>query len=545
MPSGLTRRELLTAMLGAPVLASLGCQTKSIPSKGELLSPDYSLGHRLRDGIDLSNISANHQHKAIIVGGGMAGLAAAWRLQREGITDFVVLELEQHPGGTAHSGASDLIAYPWGAHYVPVPTKENPGLITLFDEMGLVEGTDEFGNPTIGEQFLCRDPQERVFQNGQWFEGLYPHDGATEADLKQLAEFRAEMNRLAGERDDKGQRYFTIPSANCADTPELRKLDSTSFADWVRRKGWDSERLKWYIDYACRDDYGMTADQTSAWAGLFYFVSRIPAPNQRAQPFITWPEGNGAIVKHLTDQLQQRMQLGRMVCRIEEPTTGKVRVTALNSANDAIELYEADRAIFAAPQFVAPYLIDGLREQQPWRGKGFQYGSWMVANIHLSGRPEKNGFPLAWDNVAYGSRSLGYVVATHQRGLDYGPTVLTYYYPFCDENVSERRELLLNMDWAEWADVILTDLHQQHTDIRPLVERIDIMRWGHAMVRPRPGFVFNPSRVNASLPAGRIHFANTDLSAVALMEEAWFHGLRAGEEVLTGLGTEFDSLLSY
>ena len=96
MPSGLTRRELLTAMLGAPVLASLGCQTKSIPSKGELLSPDYSLGHRLRDGIDLSNVSANHQHKAIIVGGGMAGLAAAWRLQRAGTTDFVVLELEQH-----------------------------------------------------------------------------------------------------------------------------------------------------------------------------------------------------------------------------------------------------------------------------------------------------------------------------------------------------------------------------------------------------------------------------------------------------------------
>jgi len=33
-----------------------------------------------------------------------------------------------------------------------------------------------------------------------------------------------------------------------------------------------------------------------------------------------------------------------------------------------------------------------------------------------------------------------------------------------------------------------------------------------------------------------VHFANTDLSAVALFEEALYHGVRAAEEVLGGRG---------
>ena len=251
---------------------------------------------------------------------------------------------------------------------------------------------------------------------------------------------------------------------------------------------------------------------------------------------------SGRIVQHLTGRLSDRIQTGQFVCRIEDGEAGAT-VTALDTKTDQLRSFNAERVIFASPQFIAPHVISGLREKQSWRAKGFQYGSWMVANLHLSDRPAGNGFPLAWDNVAYGSRSLGYVVATHQKGMDYGPTVLTYYYPYCDENVAERRQLLQNMDWSEWADVILTDLHQVHADIRQLVERIDIMRWGHAMIRPRPGFVFNPSRVRAKEPFGSIHFANTDLSAVALMEEAWYHGLRAGEEVLAALGTETESIL--
>jgi hypothetical protein len=62
------------------------------------------------------------------------------------------------------------------------------------------------------------------------------------------------------------------------------------------------------------------------------------------------------------------------------------------------------------------------------------------------------------------------------------------------------------------------------------------MRWGHAMIRPRPGFVWGGARAAAQKPFRGIHFANTDLSGLALFEEAFDHGLRAAEEVLKARG---------
>jgi hypothetical protein len=139
---------------------------------------------------------------------------------------------------------------------------------------------------------------------------------------------------------------------------------------------------------------------------------------------------------------------------------------------------------------------------------------------------------LAWDNVLYDSPSLGYVVATHQRGLDRGPTVFTYYYPLCDEDPRESRSKLLAAGRAEWADVALADLTRAHPDIRNLTERLDVMRWGHAMIRPRPGFMWSQARLSAATAYRGIHFAHSDLSGVALFEEAFYHGIRAADEVL-------------
>ena len=156
----------------------------------------------------------------------------------------------------------------------------------------------------------------------------------------------------------------------------------------------------------------------------------------------------------------------------------------------------------------------------------------MVANLFLKDRPTDRGFPLSWDNVLYESPGLGYVVATHQRGLDRGPTVFTYYYPLCDNDPREARTRLLSAGRDEWADIALTDLSRAHREIRSLTERLDVMRWGHAMIRPRPGFVWSEARRIASKPYRGIHFANTDLSGVALFEEAFYHGTRAADEVI-------------
>jgi hypothetical protein len=210
------------------------------------------------------------------------------------------------------------------------------------------------------------------------------------------------------------------------------------------------------------------------------------------------------------------------------PSDGGVDVVALSRDGRSLRGVHARRVIFAAPQFLAAAVIRDYRDV-----RDFTYGSWLVANLVLRDRPRQSeGFPLSWDNVLYESPGLGYVVATHQSGSDYGPTVLTYYHALCDTDPRVSRQRLLSAGRDEWAEVVLADLGRAHPDLRSLTTRLDVMRWGHAMVRPRPGLLSSGVLARARTPLRGIHFAHSDLSGVALFEEALHHGVRAAEEVL-------------
>ncbi|HKF56476.1 MAG TPA: NAD(P)-binding protein [Blastocatellia bacterium] len=559
----LTRREMLATFLGLPaaIAACRSNQTPPLP-RGEIVGASDGIGHKIRDGFRPSPQEGDWQRTGVvIVGGGVSGLSAAWRLLKSGFEDFVLLELEMAPGGTARSGDSPLVPYPWGAHYIPAPMKENPWLIELLGEMGLLEGHDDEGQPRVAEQFICRDPEERIFYKGRWYEGLYLHAGATSEDEAQLRSFHQEIDRWVAWRDSKGRRAFAIPVAMGSDDADVTALDKLTMSEWMDIHQFRSPRLRWLVDYACRDDYGARMEDVSAWAGIFYFASRVTRPGEEARPLVTWPEGNGHLVSHLYNKVKAKVRLGLAVtdiipslinagnpagretappsqkstesARIPAPQIG-IDVTAIDSKGQTAYGFRANKVIFAAPHFLSRHLIRSYRENPPAHVTEFEYGAWMVANLFLKSRPETRGFPLAWDNVLYESPSLGYVVATHQRGLDRGPSIFTYYYPLVEQDPRQARQRLLGAGWAEWADVALADLERAHQDIRTLTERLDLMRWGHAMIRPRPGFIWGAARRAAAAPYKGIHFANTDLSGVALFEEAFYHGIRAAEEVMSG-----------
>lgn len=545
MPSDLSRRELLATFLGLPVaLAACRSRARRVPD-GELVHRAELLGHRIREAGHVEVPRDRWERvPVVIVGAGIAGLSAAWRLLRAGFDDFVLLELDDAAGGTAKSGRSEVSAYPWGAHYVTAPMKEERAMIALLDELGALDSPEVDGEPVVREEHLCREPNERVFANGLWHEGLYLHDGESKADVAALAAFRAELDRLASLRDGAGRRAFAIPIARSSDDPELRALDRMSMGEWLDRRGLVSPRLRWLVDYACRDDYGLRAEHTSAWAGLFYYVSRMRHGGAEAQPIVTWPEGNGRLVAHLLSKVKAKVRLAVGATEIvptDGPSGAGVDVIALRASGEAIGIH-AERVIFAGPQFIARRVVRSLREAGAPHLDEFRYGAWMVANLTLSARPKSRGFPYAWDNVLYDSPALGYVVATHQRCLDHGPTVLTYYHPLCDEDPNAARRRLLVADRADWADVALSDLSRAHPDLRELTTRLDVIRLGHAMIQPRPGFLFGGAREAAMREERGVHFAHTDLSGVALFEEALDHGVRAAEEVLAARGVRTPSL---
>lgn len=510
------------------------CRGSASPKfpEGEIVGQSVDLGHILREGRNFEVPADNWQNvKVAIVGGGVAGLSAAWKLSKENFYDFVLLELEKSVGGTSQSGSGTPVGYPWGAHYLPVPFNENTELVSLLDEMSLLEGRVTSNEWRVKEEFLCREPEERVFYKGRWYDGLYLNAGASEEDKRQFFEFQKQIDAWVNWRDGRGRRAFVVPVANCSDDAQVTSLDRLTFADWLRQNGFRSERLIWYCDYACRDDYGLKLGQTSAWAGLFYFCSRVRKSGDESQQFITFPEGNGKFVDHLSGRVKEKIRNSHAVVSIVPKDAG-VEVVCLDAGQ--IRGYRAEKVIFASPIFTAPYVIRGFADSGAFTADEFQHNAWFVANLFLKDRPKPRfarDFPLAWDNVFYESPSLGYVNATHQKGIDYGPTILTYYYPMCHEE--NGRTKLFNYDWRQLADVCLTDVARAHPEIYDLCERVDIMRWGHAMISPRPNFLWSGIREKAMQPFRNIHFAHTDLSGIALFEEAFYHGLRAAGEVLT------------
>ena len=115
----------------------------------------------------------------------------------------------------------------------------------------------------------------------------------TPRDREQYRRFNERINEF------RATGQFTIPMERGA---KPSPLDRLSMADWLAQREASIRRpLRWYINYACRDDYGALAKDTSAWAGIHYFASREP---EEKGP-LTWPEGNGWIAQRLLEKLRR------------------------------------------------------------------------------------------------------------------------------------------------------------------------------------------------------------------------------------------------
>ncbi|HUG52450.1 MAG TPA: NAD(P)-binding protein, partial [Vicinamibacteria bacterium] len=364
----ISRRDLLRGLAGLGLAA---CSPARRGPTGSIVGGAHARGHRLRDGFR-AEPEAWEETEVAVLGAGVSGLSAAWALDRGGLRDFVVLELEDAPGGTARSGRGALTPYPWGAHYVPVPTPDNVALVALLDEVGAVAGRDAEGQPVYAEDALCRDPQERVFFRGEWYEGLYPQVGATPRDLEELRAFEADMRRWSRWRDERGRRAFDLPRARGSDAEEVRRLDDMSMAAYLDARGWRSPRLRWLVEYGCRDDFGATLAQTSAWAGVHYFAARADESGQGA-PVLTWPEGNGRLVSHLAGRAGARLKTGATVTEVRPHARG-VDVVWHEAATSKTRGLRARHAVFALPRFLAAHVVADYRARPPAHLKETVYG---------------------------------------------------------------------------------------------------------------------------------------------------------------------------
>ncbi|MBL8251281.1 MAG: NAD(P)-binding protein [Candidatus Competibacter sp.] len=529
--------SLATALAAGGAWAWRNCAPGSPLPAGEIVGASDALGHRLR-AADFPEPRETSNVSAVIVGAGVAGLSAGWTLLKRGFSDFVILELEPEPGGNARFGRNAVTAYPWGAHYLPFPTQESRATRELLADFGVLSGDPLAAEPAYDERYINFAPQERLYARGIWREGLWPQVGIAARDRDQYRRFQDLMADFQRRRGADGAKAFAIPIDFSARDPDLLALDRLSMRDFLLQHGLDSEPLHWYVNYACRDDYGCRSDQTSAWMGIHYFASRdARARDAGDADVLTWPQGNGWLIERLRERLTARLVTDALVWRISEHAR-TVQVDAWNPREQRSTRYRAQVALWAAPVFQVPRVLRALAPPLETAIGQVQYAPWLVANLTLRGFPEeRRGAPLSWDNVLYDSDALGYVVATHQHlAAHRDQTVFTWYQALCDGPPDAERQRLLQTPWSAWAERILADLSRPHPDIRRLVSRLDVMRWGHAMVRPRPGFVWSEARQRLEQASGRVLFAHSDLSGYSIFEEANHRGTRAAERALAMIG---------
>jgi protoporphyrinogen oxidase len=517
------RRQLFSSALG---FALTGCR-RSRAIEGSVVGASSQTGHLLRGG-QIPEPADEERISIAILGGGISGLSAGWRLLRGAVTDFRIFELEAQLGGNSRSGENAVTSFPWGAHYVTLPTKESTWVRALFEELGVIESYGRNGEPVYKEEYLCAAPQERLYIHGRWQEGLAPMLAATAAEQQEFKRFAEIVDSFRARVGRDGRKAFAIPMDFSSRDADLLALDRISIAAFLEHRGLRSKPLHWYVNYACRDDFGCKSRDVSAWAGIHYFASRDSA----ADNVLTWPEGNGWIVRKLSEKVSAHVTTSALVYRVR-PGKNDVAVDIYFPDEKRSTRIRAEHVVWACPTFQARFVLSE-HEAIDESLRAFEYAPWLVANLTLDRFPEQRaGAPIAWDNVIYDSDSLGYVVATHQSlATQHRQTVLTYYHAPAGPSPAADRRHLLDADWRAWTDFIISDLSKPHPEIRDIVQRVDIMKWGHAMIRPRPGFVWGDGRRRMAAPHGRVHFANSDLSAFSLFEEAQFRGITAAERIL-------------
>jgi predicted NAD/FAD-dependent oxidoreductase len=548
------RRQFLTAGVGT-AWAAAGCKAPDpfAHITGGFSGVQPERGHQMRDlsqpGKTWPVPAKTFKTRVLIAGGGVAGLAAARALRLQGMDDFALLELEDAAGGNSRAGTLGGINCPLGAHYLPLPGDDAPEVQDLLEELGL--RTRVAGRWQYDERHLCHSPQERLFFNGEWQDGLLPLNGVEADTLAQYQRFAKLVEQA------QGAARWSVPVRNMPLAPVLSRLSAITFEAYLTQNGLLDPHLRWYLDYCCRDDYGAGIATVSAWAGIHYFASRhgFHAPGTEGlehEGLLTWPEGNAWLTQRMAKPLGERLHTGRVVLRIASAKHG-VEVDAFNTATLTMERWQAEQVVVALPVFVAARVVQNAPEFLRQAARQVVYAPWLVANIHLDrALHDRPGPAPSWDNVLYGGPDsgigLGYVDATHQnlRALP-GPTVLTHYRALGDVEggASVGRKLLMDKPWGSWRDAILAELSTAHPDLAAKATRMDITRYGHAMAIPVPSangkIGMQPPSVmtntlsktkqtqgrypaRAVLAWERLRFAHSDWAGYSVFEEAFTAG---------------------
>lgn len=504
----------------------------------EVRYPGRAEGHQLRDMLrdrrKLPAVSRTINTDVVILGSGIAALSAAWKMQKLGKRDFLMVSGPQLHGNAA-GGHFGEYAYPTGGHYLPLPSLESTHVREILFDLGYLQRDPYAEAPLYDERYVLHAPEERVLKDGVWQDGFLPTEGVPEWELAEHKRFFDEIVRLSALHGSDGKRVFVFPTVLSSNDAQWMSLDKITLKQWLEQNKYFAPTLHWYLNYCCRDDYGRRYDEISAWAGLHYYCSRGgKAANAGDGAWLTWPGGMAPVAAAL-DKAAGGERLSGTAYVLREVGNGveALCLTMLNGVAQTVRI-RARKAICAMPVYVAGRVVENISQYGFELARDVpQYTPWMVANFLMRRYPpELPHAHLSWDNVVYSEPGLGYVVSTHQDIRVEAPekSVFSAYVALSHLKIDAARRWLNTASVEELLDLASTDLKTAYGwKLAACVEKVEITVRGHAMAAPLPGFRSNRGLRALREHNGAILFAHADLSGFSVFEEAAWWGIRAAQ----------------
>ena len=466
-----TRRDFIKYVVagsiasGCPVDRALLAEPTGKSAPTVLEGDHFAVCHQIRDGHTFAKPDATRNVDIAIVGGGAAGLSAAYFLRGK---DWLLLEKEEHFGGNAYQEEYEGQAFSTGAAY----DFRGSASDQLAKEIGLNLLPIDMHDPTI---------DNGVYVPDTWGAGLahLPYSKKSVASFRKFADDVLKID----------------PRKN------MMELDARPFTDILA--GYAPEVAKWWDAYG-PSNWGAFTEDTSAYIGVsdaHYMLKK--EDSQR----VILPGGLGCITHKLVEVLKpkfgERMLTNATVVSVV-PDADSVRVTCLSG--DKLTTVRAKVALMCTEKFITSRLVAGLPNEQKQAMRRMRYAPYPMINMIFDTPVYRKGY----DNWCPGNSFTDFIVADwtirNQPGYKPKYNILTFYTPLRE---SERATLLQEDDCKELAAKVMKDFQKLLPEFNVDPIEIRVYRRGHPMFMSVPG-QYTVNRMIASRPMERVFFGNSD-----------------------------------
>jgi monoamine oxidase len=472
-----TRREFIRYVVAGSVASGCPVDTALLPAPDSTPSPSKPTGaprvegehvemcHQVRDGHHFDLPAATAKTEIVIVGGGVAGLSAAYFLRGK---EWLLLEKEDHFGGNAYQEEFDGQPFATGSAYAYHGDEGD----LLASELGLKLPMVNTPDPTLVNKTYVPDT---------WKTGI--------AQLPYRKEIVASFLKF---RED-------VLKMNIKE--RMAELDALPFSKFTA--AYAPEVQQWWDTYG-PSNWGATTPDTSAYVGL-YNANDLFTGGDGKRAIL--PGGLGCITHKLVEILQSQYKermLGEAAVIAAVQEKDSVNVTYLREAK--LTTVSAKVVLMCTPKHITSRVVQGLPAEQRTAMRRTRFAPYPVVNL-IFDRPVYN---RGYDNWCPGNSFTDFIVADwtvrNNPGYKQRNNILSFYTPLREEF---RSTLLDEADCKTLATRVLTDFQKVLPEFNVDPLEVRIYRRGHPMFVSAPG-QYTKNRVAAAQPMDRIYFGGND-----------------------------------